>query len=679
MSRSVTPGVSHGADRESVFANIVETINIREGRSARPEERFVTAKELADAGVVDIKITARKASLTAKPFATANTGGGAIAADPPDLGLSDLTPPPRPVDVRARGIGVKNIMVSWSIPAFSNAYYVEVYRTPTDSQASLVAGFNIGAVYNQADNPSAFYRGRSFGNSFLDTLPENDAGQNWFYWARFVSAALLPGPFNDEAATASRTLDPDQFLADFHGVTPLLVGANGSVGVRGDLVVKGLVTANNVDVRELLTANEIWTKSIVGIEATFDTIIGSRVIVGPRYMQDGNGNRILDPADTPLNGISGQWRLALNTPLSGKNVGADGKARIIQYYKPMFSGGVESSVVPAANEAFYLDNEGNVFVGGNLTVRSQGAPGAAISGCMLMVGANGAGVNNAPYYRDVTSGLLVEYPAYNRFALWLGRKHDFVNDGAKETNGIFWVREGVDSAGKPQAGFNADLFLGGAPFSQPSMIGFTENYGANVTRTSNSVRATTLVQDAISSDSFEVKTYLNGSAVEQFPPMAVMVNAQIASHESGTTDNGDSKFALITAEVVSITNTTVAVALIQQLYVDDWTMEAAPLSMMGIVQLPAGNYKIRLRIKRFDDRNLSILKGWRAIVFNSVSSGDFNLIENGSMVGKDWPLPKPLAQQGYYESPEAGANPPGSGGGSPPPGNGGGEGPQNPL
>ena len=643
------PGVSGGV--EAAVRAITEIHKVREGDSTKPLERFVTLGELKDAGIASVSLNGRRATITPRPPGAGNVGGGSIPYDLPDLGLNDLTPPPMPTGIRARGIGEKNVMVTWQIPAFSNAYYTEIYRTPFNNLGQLTDGFLIGFPYQAISNPNTYYRGRSFGNSFLDTLDDEDPGNPWFYWVRYISAARVPSPFPNEGKQASKTIDPDEFLEDFQGTTPLLMDEEGNVGIRGDLVVKGLVTANDVDVRGLLTAKEIWAKSIVGLEATFDNVVGQRVIVGPRYIQDVSGAKILDTADTPLNGTSGQWRLALNNPLSSYNVGADGKVRIIHYYKPTFTGGVEAAVVPPANEAFYLDNEGNVFVGGNLTIRTQGSPAAAVSGTMMLVGGNGAGVNNAAYYRNPTTGALVEYPAYNRFAMWVGRKSDFLADGAKESNGILWVREGVDSDGEPKAGFNAGLFLGGSPFSQPSMIGFTQNPGAGIINKGNTFRATTLAQDVLSADSFEAKTYLNANGVEQFPPMMITINCQFVAHDSGTTDGGDSKMGVITAEVVSTTNTTTAVALIQQICFDDWIMNAAPMSMMGVVQLPAGHYKIRIRVRRIEDRNLSILAGWRAMVYHSVASGDFNLIENGSVVGKDWPAPLPLANQGYYQTP----------------------------
>jgi hypothetical protein len=648
------PTGNHLADN---FARaLFEAHQVREGLSTDPLQRFVTVGELAAANLATAKVIARTSSIsvpvTVAPPPNVNPGGGSITYDIPDLGQNDLTQPPNPLDVKARGVGPLNVMLTWNIPVYTNPYYTEVYRTSVNTIGTLTGSFTQSRVFNQASNNTAYYRGRSFGNSFLDILPAGDTGATWYYWVRFITAALVPGNLSTPGTPATKTIDPDKYLTDFQGVTPLLVDASGNVAVRGDLVVRGLITANDISVRGLLTANEVWVKSLVGINATFDSIIGTRIIAGPRYVSDGGGGRVIDPADAPTSGTSGQWRVALGNPLSGFNVGSDGKVRVIHYYKPTYSGGVEAAVVPAANEAFFLDVQGNVFVGGNLTIRTQGSPGAAINGVMSGFGFNGAGVNNASYYRDDGTGALTDYAStYNRFAIWVGRKSDYLSSGAQESNGIFWIREGVNATGQAAAGFNAKLFLGGSPFSQPSMIGFTTNPGAIPDRVGGWIRARTHVTDVLSADSFDATTYFNAAGVEQFPPQVIMINAQLVSYEAESTNGGQSKMALITAEVVNVLSTTVVVALVQQIYLDDWTPEAAPIALMGTVQLPTGTYKIRLRMIRLDDRDMSFLAGWRAIVFGSVGSGDYNLIANGSIIGKDWPQPIPLMDQGYYENP----------------------------
>jgi hypothetical protein len=229
----------------------------------------------------------------------------------------------------------------------------------------------------------------------------------------------------------------------------------------------------------------------------------------------------------------------------------------------------------------------------------------------------------------------------------MGRKRDYINDGARESNGIIWAREGLDITGQPTFGINANIFLGGLPFGMPVLVGTNKNEGSEYESTTNSARARTLVQTVYSNDSFYARTYLDKEGVVQYPPLVVLLNFMLVSFNAGETDSGDSKKFKLTAEVVQAADTSVVAALIQEVICDDFYMEAMPMNMMGAVQLPAGNYKIRIKIVRYQDRYMSIIAGWKAIVLNTLANGEFNLIEKGLLDPTAMPPPKPLNEQGY--------------------------------
>lgn len=249
--RTVVPAIPEiGQGGQDAIARalsaIKEAVEVGHGRRGDPQDRFATLRDLQDAGLARVVIDGRG-------------GGGAVLAPPagpgtgaplptgptrPNYGDGDFTPPPKPRNVRARGLppdinvdpdsatseGV--VMVTWDPPEYGNHFYTEVYRmprgaTPQDGTGAPVLvlasnGFNPAYAYgvdNGSGSPNVFnggfavLPGTADGTIFVDDglpeLPETlpggdpvDAALNpgrYYYWVRFVSRAMVPGPLSDRA------------------------------------------------------------------------------------------------------------------------------------------------------------------------------------------------------------------------------------------------------------------------------------------------------------------------------------------------------------------------------------------------------------------------------------------------------------------------------------------------
>jgi len=174
----------------------------------------------------------------------------------PNYGGNDFTVPPQPQNVRARGlppdtvpvaattVSAGIVMVTWDAPTYGNHFYTEIYRMPRGASpqdgtgAPLLNlnsnGFNPAYAYgvdNGSGSPNVFSGGQAVlagtadGTIFIDEglveLPEIppggtplDAALNpgrYYYWARFVSYAMVPGPLSARAE-ARLSINPTRVL-----------------------------------------------------------------------------------------------------------------------------------------------------------------------------------------------------------------------------------------------------------------------------------------------------------------------------------------------------------------------------------------------------------------------------------------------------------------------------------
>ena len=157
MSKSL-PSITSQIPRD--LRNFVD--RLRELVNGGGAGRLVTAKDLADAGVVTI---GTDGSLTASTVTT------------------DFGTPPAPTGVTATP-AIRNVILEWDTPAYPTHAYAEVWGASTDNQAAAVLlGQTPGAVYADELGPSA----------------------TRYYWVRFVNTQFTVGPFNGLSGTVGTT------------------------------------------------------------------------------------------------------------------------------------------------------------------------------------------------------------------------------------------------------------------------------------------------------------------------------------------------------------------------------------------------------------------------------------------------------------------------------------------
>lgn len=157
MSKSL-PSITSQIPRD--LRNFVD--RLRELVNGGGAGRLVTAKDLADAGVVTI---GSDGSLSASAVTT------------------DYGTPPAPTGVTATP-AIRNVIIEWDTPAYPTHAYAEVWGASTDNQAAAVLlGQTPGAVYADELGPSA----------------------TRYYWVRFVNTQFTAGPFNGLSGTVATT------------------------------------------------------------------------------------------------------------------------------------------------------------------------------------------------------------------------------------------------------------------------------------------------------------------------------------------------------------------------------------------------------------------------------------------------------------------------------------------
>lgn len=179
--------------------------------------------------------------------------------------------------------------------------------------------------------------------------------------------------------------------------------------------------------------------------------------------------------------------------------------------------------------------------------------------------------------------------------MWVGRKDDYINDGARESNGIFWIREGVGADGEPRAGFNAGMFLGNEPFSIPSGDGYIEVLPK---------------RDGTNAPS---RVFMSGcvslAPLSELSACAYAIDLLLVPHDYHGGGAGVVRSGIGTAEgidqFVSVKETPGAehipgsyAAYHTQLDSRNKAMDLKTIAVSGSVMAPPGNYKVFIRITR---------------------------------------------------------------------------------
>lgn len=145
------------------------TDRLREIISANGDDRFVTAKELASAGVVKIE----RSGTVANPLPFTNR-------------------PPAPQNVTVVG-DVQTIVISWDAPTFSGFSVAEVWGHSVD---------DVNAAHKVGTSPGINYRDP------VGPLTSK------YYWVRFINTAGKPGPFASATGGLGETGDVVTYTVD---------------------------------------------------------------------------------------------------------------------------------------------------------------------------------------------------------------------------------------------------------------------------------------------------------------------------------------------------------------------------------------------------------------------------------------------------------------------------------
>lgn len=165
------------------------TDRLREIISANGDERFVTAKELANAGLVKVDRSG-----------TVSDPNGAVGN------------PPAPQNVTVLG-NIQTIVISWDQPKFSSFSFAEVWGNDVD---------DVNTAHKVGTSPGINYRDP------VGPLTSK------YYWVRFVNTAGKPGPFasaigglGETGAVVTYTVD--DLKADLAaGAVTVIAGAQNS-------------------------------------------------------------------------------------------------------------------------------------------------------------------------------------------------------------------------------------------------------------------------------------------------------------------------------------------------------------------------------------------------------------------------------------------------------------------
>lgn len=374
------------------------------------------------------------------------------------------------------------------------------------------------------------------------------------------------------------------FLTGATNIPFIIDTLNSVVGIRGKLVVDGLVRATQGDFNTL-TASTAFIDSLRAGIVNANILVGQSIIAG-----DGlpNGSQITDIDNLDA------WIVRLQRVTPGI------ESYPLRIYNPKRSAlgiagseifaltaGDPLSVVPEW-QVPHLRQHGNLEIGGSAVFNPR------------LGGALGIG-NKAS---DGTA-----------YTLWCGADTDYNTSSANmEANGALWVRAkrvNEPGTGRFRAGFNADLFLGENALALPVLAAYREG-GSTVVQTSGGPRAASLVTSVSTAGTIRVRGLRTGGV----QPTLVMVNGILLSYgnESG---GGDNKQFTLT---VSMTGTG-GTFMVQEIPMDDYFPETWDYNLFGVVLVPEGDYTVTITVLNIDNRPMSIIQGWNAMAMGLAANG----------------------------------------------------------
>lgn len=383
-----------------------------------------------------------------------------------------------------------------------------------------------------------------------------------------------PDTFPGFSQAPSQAIPPTWQMALMPGTNiPFIVDTlRNVVGIRGSLIVDGLVRGTTGEFDNLV-ANTAFVRQLQAEVVNANVVIGQRIIAGTP------GRGPIDPI--AYNGIS-NYIVELNNPVTNPFP--------LRFWKPS-----------TGHTVFSLDNQANLFVGGHLSVAGSGViNGGGTAGTDVIFSTGGDGADSG------IPGL----PLGTKYALWIGQRQFYGQAGElrNEANGLFWVKS------NGRAGFNADFFLGNNALALPSFAD-QQGPGSPVTLVpGRGRRATNLVENATSSG-VRILALRNGQAAKTL----VTVSGNLYKTNTVGTEK---RFSLRVGMAGAPGG-----AIIEELGFfewDDYNPNSAPFNVVGISNLPAGVYYVKLEVSNYSDTSsekMSIAEGWTAVAMQLSATG----------------------------------------------------------
>ena len=342
------------------------------------------------------------------------------------------------------------------------------------------------------------------------------------------------------------------------------------VGIRGRLIVDGLVRATEGEFNTL-TANTAFIRTVQAEVVNANVVIGQRIIAGTP------GQGPITPAQ--YNGIS-NYVIEMNNPAVSPFP--------LRFWKPS-----------TGHTVFSVNQNADLFVGGHLTVGGNAvianeAPLNTLNTLFSTGGPDGQG---------------------SSWAMWIGSKlaYGSAGQGRREDNGIMWVKS------NGRAGMNADFFLGNNAMSLPALAAGNQS-GSGFTETNNGPRATSMVLSAVTSNALRVRPLRNGQAALTMVQVSGIC-MRFRDGPGGSAD-GRSKRFRFKVQLVGSPGASFG-TVVQDIEMDDYSPETWDYNLMGVVQVPAGDYYVRLDLVNVEPSKgeVSILQGWNAVAMQLTAGG----------------------------------------------------------
>lgn len=301
------PSIQTGGTLESLVSQLKQILEVREGYRGNPLDANITWRELAKAGLVELKYGNITYGGT-----TGGSGPGGTTVTPPGAEEPDLTPPPQPTGLVAAS-AVTTVILEWSEPpGYTNLAYTEIWRSADNLIANAV---KIGST-----------------NAFLYADTVGPASPTYHYWVRFVSTADVPGTYS-VSQSAGTTLIDTEHIEDL-AITNAKIGnlAVDSAQIADLAVVEAKIGALAVTDAKIalatITGAKIANATIT--DAKIATVSASKLTAGTidvgtyiqsqDYVSGVSGFKIDGAGTAEFNSLTARGNIAANSITAGATI-----------------------------------------------------------------------------------------------------------------------------------------------------------------------------------------------------------------------------------------------------------------------------------------------------------------------------------------------------------------------